>query len=1175
MISYEIQIGSETIINTSSSTSYKVDNTTYQIRMVNIEYQKEVFIPCHIHAELSVSGFNIKTAAQTVASVKSQIDGIKKSLIGKKVDFKVKTLSNADGKDDPSNTAKIIGTNYYIHHIKPILQKIERAYACTLELEIMSRDHLLTLDKFSRTYLGQKLGGEIIANSLKYSNNTNANNNSASNTGGFLKAVKVDFDNRTTNLQHIYKSTTSGSTTTKVELKQPYLVQYNESFYDFIRRIAARCGEFLFYENGKLTLGTGGGATLTLEDENILSVEYAEEESSSVNVTSHFYNYMSRKLNDKTPYTLDTNISYNEDNADDDYFVEFSQESNDLPDNFDNESWKGIIVKHFLKNAGRINTNYLAGSLTEFFTAFLLDIGTDIGALTAQIAYANSDYKKNIFTNAKENSKSYIEGEQKSGNKLYQHATYPNEIETTTLKSEQKTTLTFNKIFSTYYTYTRNCEVAAKNQAIKVNITGGIQEAKVGDILKIYNDASTCYIIYKVSGAFKQQDGRFEEIQTIEAVPYINDFAYPPYNPCAEPRMASAQSAFVVENNDPKRQQRIRIKYPWENDASNAKSTASPWIRMLTPMASTDCGMFFNPSIGDEVMIDYIGGNIERPYVSGLLFNPSEKFQLSYYKPDSYMIRGKSMQFIRFGTGKNTAKPLTDLVPGLDTILKFAPLAATQAISSKIDNLTGGSLPRGSIELADVYGFWTIKGDSADRSITIDSLIGKVTISALTGITISAPFGNIKLEGKNIDILASNNVNIQSGLSIKSEIDKKNDKKYKDKSTKEQIGIGIAEAAATTANKLIMDSVDLSIIRTIVEIFVSPKAGTLKLKSHRYIQMEAGEGTAIDNETGFMSLDIDKARKNKEQKLAQENATKDLEQIRSKISAICYEIHMTRDSIFANSKKLSENIDGYKNQHQEKQDWKLSATEDALKQFLAKNDNDNDTYINNIHKELSELHIEKAEAVRKNLKVINKLVQSLKKTKETIENSGGPDNKSTQTIIKEVMTEYIKTYVDSNNANKLTEQNNAAPNTITRKYIRQGLFRYLKRNDDILKINMQAIPKETEDLSNEKWTQIIDAIEFVEVADTASGLDIVKNDLLKNVRNPFSKSFWKETEPFVIGGNQASDEEKEAAWSTSRGKILMSQNNETTYELKNGTIEEKKNIIRTAPNKLKAFLKSY
>ena len=54
-------------------------------------------------------------------------------------------------------------------------------------------------------------------------------------------------------MQHlIYLSAGDSS---KKEFIQPYLVQYNESFYDFMARTANRCGELLFFDEGRLVLG--------------------------------------------------------------------------------------------------------------------------------------------------------------------------------------------------------------------------------------------------------------------------------------------------------------------------------------------------------------------------------------------------------------------------------------------------------------------------------------------------------------------------------------------------------------------------------------------------------------------------------------------------------------------------------------------------------------------------------------------------------------------------------------------------------------------------------------------------------------------------------------------------------------------------------------------------------
>ena len=52
----------------------------------------------------------------------------------------------------------------------------------------------------------------------------------------------------------------------------PFLVQYNESFYDFLTRIAVRCGEYLYYEDGTLKIGTD--KTNTVVNESTVKVVY-------------------------------------------------------------------------------------------------------------------------------------------------------------------------------------------------------------------------------------------------------------------------------------------------------------------------------------------------------------------------------------------------------------------------------------------------------------------------------------------------------------------------------------------------------------------------------------------------------------------------------------------------------------------------------------------------------------------------------------------------------------------------------------------------------------------------------------------------------------------------------------------------------------------------------------
>ena len=127
----------------------------------------------------------------------------------------------------------------------------------------------------------------------------------------------------------------------------------------------------------------------------------------------------------------------------------------------------------------------------------------------------------------------------------------------------------------------------------------------------------------------------------------------------------------------------------------------------------------------------------------------------------------------------------------------------------------------GGIELTDEYGLYSISMSTEKRAISVDSPFGNVSINAFTGITISAPNGNIKIEGKNIDIVAGNNLSISSGNNIDTEFwPFKWDKEKQDfVGTKEgrDFGKGLLK---TAIGKL--TPIKMKLIRTIIETFLRP-----------------------------------------------------------------------------------------------------------------------------------------------------------------------------------------------------------------------------------------------------------------------------------------------------------------------------------------------------------------
>lgn len=94
---------------------------------------------------------------------------------------------------------------------------------------------------------------------------------------------------------------------------------------------------------------------------------------------------------------------------------------------------------------------------------------------------------------------------------------------------------------------------------------------------------------------------------------------YPPYSDSDVYPVAQSCRAKVKDNEDPNNLGRVRVQFDWQAQLDDSMMT--PWLRMAQPYAGGGKGFSFIPEIDEEVMIDFEGGNAERPYVKGTLYN--------------------------------------------------------------------------------------------------------------------------------------------------------------------------------------------------------------------------------------------------------------------------------------------------------------------------------------------------------------------------------------------------------------------------------------------------------------------------------------------------------------------------------------------------------------------------
>lgn len=657
------------------------------------------------------------------------------------------------------------------------------------------------------------------------------------------------------------------------EFIQPYLVQYNESFFDFLVRVSNRCGEFLYYEDGYFNIGWKKKTKKDKDDkeqDNITPItEYVSVNFSDETATAWKQNYIVSSHHNYPLINKDNRIKryptllpLDEEKLQTEYRKGYNVEEKGggkIDITGTDQSGTPITIKDKSRSDYEVNVadlqcqdSYLAsdenlaslppkdkytkwGDFALWPGCYLINVFTDIVnsaniaeaianvtfstfatsmSSLALAADANNNYETEYFNNENDIYKK----ERKNGDHIHPFST-SEENKNTTLSSY----VTFSLEF--YETVRKGIETNERSR-IQIALGDHFYPLTLGSLIELDGEK---YIVVQMNGCANSGT----ETLDIEVIPYKeNEFVFPPAAPVGPIREAKAQRAFITHNTDPLKMNRVRVRYPWQGQTEDP----TPWIRIALPMASDGSGFNFLPQIGDEAIINYENGNIEKPYVEGMLYTRAAEEDEStvpyaFKRDKARVISSVNGHSIIFSDPPASTNVFNGLIPLWKTINSFYPTV----LKGKLPDYNKKAM--GGIEFTDEHGLYSISMSSDKRAISIDSPLGKVDINAFTGITISAPNGNVRIEGKNIDIVAGNNLSISSGNNIASHFWHMKDKKWKE---------GWKDFGKTMFTDVLSKTevIDMNLIRTAFETIVRPCGGTMLIKSNRYLCFEAGKGEA-------------------------------------------------------------------------------------------------------------------------------------------------------------------------------------------------------------------------------------------------------------------------------------------------------------------------------------------
>jgi uncharacterized protein involved in type VI secretion and phage assembly len=89
-------------------------------------------------------------------------------------------------------------------------------------------------------------------------------------------------------------------------------------------------------------------------------------------------------------------------------------------------------------------------------------------------------------------------------------------------------------------------------------------------------------------------------------------------------KIFGAVVAIVTDVNDPMMEGRMKVKFPWM-PKDNFSDLSSSWARMASLGGGKSGGIFFTPEVNDEVLVIFEQGDVNFPYIVGVLWNKMDR----------------------------------------------------------------------------------------------------------------------------------------------------------------------------------------------------------------------------------------------------------------------------------------------------------------------------------------------------------------------------------------------------------------------------------------------------------------------------------------------------------------------------------------------------------------------
>jgi type VI secretion system secreted protein VgrG len=270
-----------------------------------------------------------------------------------------------------------------------------------------------------------------------------------------------------------------------------------------------------------------------------------------------------------------------------------------------------------------------------------------------------------------------------------------------------------------------------------VHVRGRLEvehEARSGDVARAGGDAGFSY------------SNRFACLPSA--------LAFRPARTTPRPRVDGCQTAEVVgpagEQIFTDKYGRVKVQFDWDRDGQK-NASSSCWVRVATALAGNQYGGIHIPRIGQEVVVDFLEGDPDRPIVVGSVYNANQ--MPPYALPDNKSQSG--FKFAAVGQGGSAVvnelrfedKAGSEQVyfqAAKDEVWNVEHDRTTTVKNNDTRTVTEGNdvvtVSQGNRDVTVTQGNLTTKVDQGDETHTVGT--GKLTVTVESDLSTTVNTGN-------------------------------------------------------------------------------------------------------------------------------------------------------------------------------------------------------------------------------------------------------------------------------------------------------------------------------------------------------------------------------------------------------------------------------------------------